>query len=911
MALAPGARLGPYEVVSAIAAGGMGEVYRARDTRLGRTVALKVLPPALADDQEFQRRFHGEAKAISQLTHPNICTLHDVGEQDGTTFLVMEYVAGETLAKRLARGAVQTLALPLDVSLQIAIQIADALAAAHQRGIVHRDLKPGNIMLAKSSASQGVPHVKLLDFGLAKSGMSVVKSTADAAGAAATHATELTRTGLIVGTLPYMAPEQIEGGQIDARTDIFAFGSVVYEMLTGRKAFEGKTQASLMAAILERDPPSVAAWQPRVPALAEAAIRKCLAKSPDERWQSAADLATALRWIVAQPASSAGDGRVAVSKGRRRLARILAISALCLGLLAAGGLGTWRYLRSQIAPVETTRFELTPPGDAMFSPAPVATAAQLALSPDGRRLAFVAAARRGRAQVWIRTLDSVLAQALAGTEGASFPFWSPDSRSVAFFADGKLKRTDLAGGAPQTIADAPNGRGGSWGPGGNVVFTPTPNGPLYRVSAVGGTAAQETSLRADEEAVTHYWPEFLPDGRRFLYYQRSREAIHQGIYVKTLGSPDAVRVLGTNGRSVYSAGHLLFMRDAVLFAIPFDLRTLRTSGEPARVADHVGYFGGTMGYVAVTASASTLAHGPGVLQPTTLQWRDRSGQVVGSLSVSGVYRSPRLSPDGQSVAVAMVNAQDQSPDIYVLESLRGGSSRVTSHPSNDWFPVWSADGRRLIFSSTRAGSSALFQKPPSAAGDGDQVVPTAYSGMYPTDASRDGQFVIYHQVTAAAGYDINFRRLDKPDESVAFLSSRFNEAQARFSPNGRWVAYASDQSGRFQVYVRPFPPGTGEWAISAEGGTQPEWRHDGKELFFLSGDGAMMALDVAAEGPAFTAGAPHKLFEVEVPENLAPYHSDYAVSRDGRRFLVNTITDQPISPKLTVILNWTTELPRR
>jgi Tol biopolymer transport system component len=544
-------------------------------------------------------------------------------------------------------------------------------------------------------------------------------------------------------------------------------------------------------------------------------------------------------------------------------------------------------------------------------PVPVAASAQLALSHDGRLLAFVAAPRRGVSQLWIRSLDSTEARRLAGTEGATFPFWSPDGRYIGFFAAGKLQKIDVAGGAPQRLADASNGRGGAWSPGGEIVFAASANGPLSRVSATGGVASQETTLRADDGAIFNYWPQFLPDGRRFLYFQRSMQGEHQGIYVKTLGLSDATRVLHTDGLAVHAAGRLLFVRDATLFAVAFDERLLQTRGDPVRVADHVGYSGGTFGYGAFSASRNgALAYGPSVVTTTSLQWRARSGSAAGIPTAPGLYRSPRLSPDEDSVALAVIDARNQSLDILILELTRGGFSRVTDDPWTDWFPVWAPNGSRLFFSSTRSGTAALFQKAPSAAGQGDQILPPAPFGIYPTDVSRDGRFVATHQTSSGDGYDLVVVALAEAARQP-YLNSRFNEIQPRFSPNGRWIAYASDETGRFEIYVRPFPVADGKWPISAGGGMQPEWRRDGRELFYLSADGKLMAVDVTTDGAGFAAGVPRALFDVDIPETTIPYPSDYTVSADGQRFLVNTVVDQPSRPPLTVILNWAAALGKQ
>ncbi len=699
MALATGTRLGPYEIVAPLGAGGMGEVYRARDTRLDRIVAVKILAPDLAIDSEFRQRFHTETRAISQLTHPHICTLHDIGEQDGTTFLVMELLVGETLADRLARGTPEQPALSLEAALQIGIQIAEALAAAHQQGIIHRDLKPGNVMLTKAGAGpSAVPHAKLLDFGLAKTAAPVTLSGRSAL--VTTPPQAVTAEGAILGTMQYMAPEQVEGGVVDARSDIFAFGGVLYEMLTGRKAFEGKTHASVMAAILEREPAPVSAFQPRAPALVEATVTKCLAKNPEERWQSAADLATALRWAVSGPFTDTRDTAAAAlgPRLRRRIARMAVVAALTAATFATAVALTGRYFSGTAAPVRTMRFEIQPPADATWSPSPVSSTAQLALAPDGQQVAFVASPKRGLPQIWVRSFPAVRARALAGTEGASFPFWSPDSQDIAFFADGKLKKVDTSGGRPQTLADAPAGRGGDWGPNGVIIFTPAPNRGLFKISSEGGVVSQVTAVE-ETGGITHYWPQFLPDGQRVIFFQRSGRAESQGIYVKDLQSQAVVRLMTHDGKVVYTPGHLLLVRDGILFAQPFDDRQLRVVGEPMRVADSVGYFGGTFGDASVTASATgTLAHGPSVVLTTALQWRDRRGVIRASATTPGAYRSPRLSTDEKHVVLTVVDqARSASADIWMQELARGILTRLTTDVRNDWFPVWSPKWQPYLF----------------------------------------------------------------------------------------------------------------------------------------------------------------------------------------------------------------------
>ena len=600
----------------------MGEVYRAHDTRLGRDVAVKVLPANFASDPDLRLRLQTEARAISQLSHPHICTLHDIGEQSGAVFLVMELIDGETLASRLARHPGR--GVSVDDAVRLGVQIAEALGAAHRRGILHRDLKPANVMLARQGPSaSGAVHVKLLDFGLAK--------VVPLAGAEATSnlpttpPLPLTSAGTLLGTFQYMSPEQIEGSEADARSDIFALGCVLYELLTGARAFDGKSNATIMAAILEREPAPIDSRQAGIPPLLVGIVERCLAKNADERWQSAADVASALR--LAAAAGHAPDAPTNADRPggvrRTRQAIAAALGALALG---AGALA-WRAIAPAATPASEARFEIAPPVDTMWSPSPVASTVQLALSPDGRRLAFVAAARRGRPQIWIRSLDSTQAQPLSGTDDAAFPFWSPDGRFIAYFADGKLKKIDITGGVAQVLADTPLGRGGTWNQDGVILFTPSPNRGIWRVPAAGGQPIPVTTLSSSAAATNHVWPQFLPDGHRFIFYQRSDDSMHQGIYLGALASGEITQVVRNDGMAVPMPGHILLVRDGTLFAQPVDDRTMATLGDAQRVADGIGYTLGTIGYSPVSAAGATLAYGPSVRVSTQLQWRDRTGQA--------------------------------------------------------------------------------------------------------------------------------------------------------------------------------------------------------------------------------------------------------------------------------------------
>jgi serine/threonine protein kinase/Tol biopolymer transport system component len=887
--LAAGARIGPYEVVSLLGQGGMGEVYRARDAKLHRDVALKVLPEALAHDSERLARFEREARTLAALNHPNIAHIYGLEESDGVKALVLELVEGPTLADRVTHGPI-----PVEEALLIARQMAEALEAAHEQGIVHRDLKPANIKVREDGT------VKVLDFGLAKA-MESPASSPNVSQSPTIMTPAMTHVGMILGTVAYMSPEQARGKAVGSRADIWAFGCVLYEMLTARRAFPGEDMAEVLGAVVRLEP-DWNALPAAVPPPIRSLLEGCLTKDVGHRIPNL----SVARFVIdrskawsREPTSSSRPLAGPVRFGAWTNA-LLGTAILASGVAAGFLLGMRPF--SEVSRPSVVQFEVFPPPGVTLSPSPVASTAQLALSSDGRRLAFVAAARRSAPQIWIRALDSMEAKPLSGTEGAAFPFWSPDGGSLAFFAGGKLKKIDIAGGAPLVLGDAV-GRGGTWNAEGIIVFAGQPNSVLFSVTASGGPVRPIMSLGPDD--VGQNWPLFLPDGRHFLFYQRSNNPERQGAYVATLDSPTPTLVLRTDAMPIYASGFLGSVRDGTLFVQAFDEPTLRTTGPPIRVGDNVGYFPGTFGFVAAAMSpAGVLAYGPSVRLTTSLRWRDRTGAMTQVLGAPDVYTSPRLSPDERTVASAVGGAT--GADIWLMDVTRGTSSRGTFEPLADWFPAWSADGNGVFFGTTRGRNvTSIYQKVGS--GPDEPILAKTQMASYPNDASRDGRFLAFMQSTSK-GYDVAVLDVSADRRVTQFLSTPFHEVQARFSPNGRWIAYASDESGQFEVYVRPFPTGSAQWKISNTGGMQPEWRRDGKELFYISADGKMMAVPVMTDAPTFDTSSPTALFDVEVPQPNPPYPNDYAVSADGRRFLVNTVIDQPTRQALTVILNWTETL---
>ncbi len=889
MPLSPGSRLGPYEILSPLGAGGMGEVYRARDTRLERAVAIKVLPRHLSPSADLRERFEREAKTISRISHPHICALYDVNREGETEYLVMELLEGETLSARLERRA-----LPLEQVLRYAVEIADALDFAHRQGIVHRDLKPANVMLTKFGA-------KLLDFGLAK----VFKPGGPVESVTSVPtAVNVTREGTFLGTWPYMAPEQLEGREVDARTDIFAFGAVLYEMATGRTAFSGTTQASLVGAILHTEPPPISMVQPMTPPALDRVVKTCLSKDANDRFQTAHDLRLQLQWI-AEGGSQAGVPASVVA--RRRSRERLAWAAAAAATLAALAVALLVPARPREA-LHRVQSSILPPEKSAF----VFDGGPMALSPDGRRLAFLAPTAEGKNLLWVRPLNGMAAQPLADTDGAGYPFWSPDSRFLGFFAGGKLKKIDASGEPPQVLCDAQSGRGGTWNREGVILFSPSLRDALQRVSSAGGSPAPATELDASKQEYSHRFPFFLPDGRHFLYLAQAMRAGQIGgeeVCIGSLESKERRSLFRANSNPVFApaapgaaSGHILFSRERTLLAQPFDARRLRLSGEAFAVGEQVQYFA-NFGFGVFTASDNGIlayqASGAGSI--TQVVWLDRSGKQLDVLGPPADYLRPRLSRDGRRVAIDVGDPQTGRFDIWIYDLARRVSTRFTFE-ADSVFPIWWPDDSRIVFQSNRKGQSALYQKVSSGTGNEEFLVQEGGLKV-PTDLSSDGRFLAYHVIdNKTKTWDLGLCSVAEKKTSV-FLSTPAAEVNGRFSPDGRWIAYQSDESGTVEVYVQPFPGHGGKWQISKAGGTQPVWNRNGKEIFYVSADNKLMAVDVKADS-GFEAGPPRALFEVHL-KSVNGWK--YDISPDGQRFLANVVIGEVRSNPITLVLNWAAE----
>jgi eukaryotic-like serine/threonine-protein kinase len=895
--LTTGTKLGPYEIQSSLGAGGMGEVYLARDTRLDRTVAIKILPSHLSADPDARQRFDREARVISSLNHPNICTLYDVGHQDGADFLVMEYLEGETLADRLLKGP-----LTSEQVLKYGIDICEGLEKAHKSGIVHRDLKPGNIMLTKAGA-------KLMDFGLAKS---VPPQQAPASSLTMTISQHsaghpLTAQGTIVGTFQYMSPEQVEGKEADARADIFALGAVLYEMASGKRAFAGKTQAGVVAAILASEPQPISSIQPMSPPALDRVVRICMAKDPDDRWQTAHDVKLQLEWI-AEGGSQAGVP--APVAARRRLSQNIAWTAAAVCLLAALALAATLFLRPARATVPL-RASLLPPEKMSFE------SFGFAISPDGKRLAFVAnSPDKVDGTLWVRLLNSTTAQELSGTEGASFPFWSPDSSTIGFFAKNKLEKIDVGGGPIVALADVTAGRGGTWNADGTIIFSPkSAADSLYQVSSSGGPVSAVTHYNKDRKEDSHRFPWFMPDGRHFIFYMSSSTGVQTidqdpiaGLYFHDLKTGADTRLLASDSCAQYANGHLFYLRQQNLMAQPFDPASGKLLGPPVPIAQGVSYDSGRwLGAFSVSTSG-VLGYiiGPGV--QSQLIWYGRDGKELEKVGKPETYVGIALSPDDQRVATEIGDPSSPTSDIWIDELAHGTLTRLTFEKSNPIGPVWTHDGKSIAYRTNRGGGD-IYEKASSGLG-GEQALVESTASKYPNDWAPDGRLLFMSlSGTGARLWIHDPAETDAQKKDRPLLGTNFSEEMGRFSPDGRWLAYTSEETGKDEVFLVPFPSLSSKVQISNAGGEQVVWRGDGKEIFYVSPDRKIMAVSVsAAAGDTVKVAQPRELFPSQITK---VHHSlrQFDVTRDGQRFLINTRPEQASEP-ITLYANWESELKR-
>jgi serine/threonine protein kinase/Tol biopolymer transport system component len=893
VSLPAGTRLGVYEILSPLGVGGMGEVYRARDTRLGRKVAVKVLPSEFSTDAGRLRRFEKEARAVSSLQHPNIVAVYDVGQGSGISYIAMELVEGRTLRDMLAAGRM-SLRKMLDVSLQI----ADALAAAHEAGVVHRDIKPSNIVVMRDG------FVKLLDFGLAK--RLPIETTVDSS--VSTESPSDTRSGALVGTVEYMSPEQASGGQVDFRSDQFSLATIMYEMATGRRPFHRDTVAETLVAIVRDDPGPIE--RPDVPPPLRWLIERCFAKNPDERSASTRDLARDLRELrdhLSEVDSSSRDsGRARI----RYLPRGILWASGCVAavLVAVAVLLSRKTDARHATPV---RFPLLPPEHGNFNfdssaPAPVA------VSSDGRRLVYGASDRTGRELLWVRVVEEIEARPLSGTEGATYPFWSPDGEFIGFFGDGKLKKVRVAGGPPQTLGDAPSGRGGSWSIRGVILYAADLAGPLWSIAAAGGAAKPATRLTSSGRGETHRWPSFFPDGRHFLFTvnDQNRSLPEGGVYIGDLESPRLRRLLPDTSNAAYLApGYVLFARDGALLSAAFDAKNWKMAGEPVPLVDSVDFhpyrwnaiFAGSQSGVLAYASRPSLV-------ASRLTWFDRSGRSLGVVGEPADYSGIRISPAGDRCAAEVRDVRGGTIDVWVIDLARGSSIRLTSGALISHGPTWSPDGSRIAFDSDRSNQWNIYEKPVLGTG-AEEVLVSSHGDKSPSDWSPDGRTLVF-DVDGLPGKTQHeiwlYRREDR--KAIPLLQPNFDVQVGRLSSDGKWIAYVSNETGRSEVYVSPFPKTDRKWRISTSGGTQPVWSKNALELFFVGPGRKLFAVKVNPD-PDFHIEKTEPLFDLPVKisaSSVAPYD----VSNDGSKFLVNAAVEEPVSEPITVVMNWTAGLPR-
>jgi eukaryotic-like serine/threonine-protein kinase len=889
-------KLGPYEITGALGAGGMGEVYRARDTRLGRDVALKVLPEAFARDAERLARFRREAQVLASLNHPNIAAIYGFEDSGATHALVMELVEGPTLAERIKSSAIA-----MDEALPMAKQICEAMEYAHERGIIHRDLKPSNVKVTAEG------NVKVLDFGLAKA----IEGDASAASVenSPTLSAVATRAGFLLGTAAYMSPEQARGKNADRRSDIWAFGVMLFEMLSGKRLFTGDTTSDTLAEVLKMEP-EWKALPENTPLRIRELVQRCLKKDPRQRLQSIGDARIVIEETLA---GGTETGAFAAPIGTRRktgelvLAAAAAVAAIAAAVLAVlyfmRGPGETRAIRADIKPAANTALTNYNGGTGGF-----------AVSPDGMRVTYVAERPDGRSVLWVRSLDSLQAQPLEGTEGANEPFWSPDSQFIGFFADGKLKKIEATGGPLLTLADAPRGRGGTWNRDGVILFVPLFNTPVFRISAAGGVATQVTTLNRDNNESSHRWPYFLPDGRHFLYLGGTPftpvGSPTNSIMVGSLDSKETKFLFHNNSNAIFASGHLLFVRQNTLMAQAFDSKRLELTGEAVPIAEGVEEVATRVQGSFSASDNGTLAYLEMGSYSHQLIWLDRSGKQVGVVPGADSYTDPHISPDGRELAYVL---ESPSTDLWLYDIARGIKTRFTFGSGNE-APVWSRDGSRIAYTSVRNGNFGIYEKSADGSGHEEVLVKPGPDQIYPLDWSPDGKYLAYLYWQFGGTTQVWILPLQGEHKPHAYnltqqSSSPTYQAIAHFSPDGKWLAYSSGESGTLEVYVTPFPGPGGKWQVSTDGGWFPQWRRDGKELFYMSLDNKVMSAEVRENGQSFVIGAVKPLFQTR------PYlgifiASLFDVTGDGQRFIVPYDTGQA-NRTISLVVNWTALLKKQ
>jgi serine/threonine protein kinase/Tol biopolymer transport system component len=876
MALTPGSRLGRYEILSLLGAGGMGEVYRARDSQLGREVAVKVLPPGFSTDPERLQRFEVEARAAAALNHPNIMSVHDVGLDAGSPYIVSELLGGETLRRCLERGDVAP-----RKAVDYAAQIARGLAAAHEQGIVHRDLKPENIVVTPEGRAI------ILDFGIAKLTQG---ESASGSGELMTIPAE-TSAGLVLGTAGYMSPEQVRGQRADHRSDIFALGTILYEMLSGHRAFVGDSSAETLAAIAQHEPPALLVRERQIPPALVRIVNRCLEKSPASRFKSADDLAFALETVF----ESTGAERSLPDAPRPRRERLAWAIAATLLMLLAAAIVLWMQARARPAPpASELRVEINTP--------PTTHPMSLALSPDGEKIVFQAI-YEGGSRLWLRALNAPAARPLDGTDFGTHPFWSPDSRSVGFFGEGKLKRLDIENGTVEVLTSAPAPRGGTWNRNGTILFAQLTGG-IQRIADRGGEPAAVTHLELPRQS-SHRFPQFLPDGEHFLYYALGAQDA-RGVYIGRLDGSAGRRLTSGETSAVYSpTGHILSVRQGTLFAQAFDRQRLALTGDPFPVAAGTGIaVAGAETVPALAASEHSIVYRSSTsAAERQLAWFDRGGKELGRVGLPMSALNPSLSPDQRHVA--MYRTVSGNTDIWLLDLLRGVFSRFTFDAAIEVNAIWEPDGGSIVFQSNRKGVSDLYQRRIGGGGS-EEVLLVSDQDKAPLDWTADGRFLLFRNTDPRMGYDLWALPFEGPRTPFPVVQSSFEERDGQFAPDGQWIAYQSNESGRVEVYVQPFPNGR-KWQISTAGGAQVRWGPDGKELFYIALDGRLMAvsLRMAADRQTVDADAPVPLFPTRVGGAVQGFNrQQYMVSADGKRFLMNMLVEDATTSPISVILNW-------